>query len=97
MPGVQSAAASWVRLLNDNQFRWPIWIPDHQLITADSNPITSGFSRTMGLVLRAGRTWSTSDDYRPVREAVVSESFARYVFGDVSPNGQNVSTWTDRS
>lgn len=43
----------------------------------------------------AGRTWSPPDDYRPVREAIVSESFARDMFGDVSPIGHNLSTWTD--
>jgi hypothetical protein len=45
----------------------------------------------------AGRTWSRQDDYRPVREAVVSESFARHMFGDASPIGHSLSTWTDHS
>jgi ABC-type antimicrobial peptide transport system permease subunit len=57
--------------------------------------VTSRFFETLGIPLVAGRTWSPQDDYRPVREAMVSESFAHHVLSDLSPIGRSLSTYTD--
>ena len=95
LPGVRSAATSWVTLLDNGKYNWLMAIPGHEQLWVSSNPITSRFFETLNIPLVAGRAWSRQDDYRPVREAVVSESFARYMFGDLSPIGHSLSTWTD--
>jgi predicted permease len=97
LPGVRSAATSWVPLLGGFKFSWPITVPGHETLRVSPNAVTSRFFETLNIPLVAGRTWSRQDDYRPVREVVLSESFARDMFGDVSPIGHNLSTWTDRS
>jgi predicted permease len=97
LPGVRSAATSWTVLLADDKYNWPITVPGHETFRASADPVSSRFFETLNIPMVAGRVWSRDDDYRPVREAVVSESFARYVFGDASPIGHTLSTWTDRS
>jgi len=94
---VRSAATSWATLLADDKYPWPITVPGREALRVSTNPVTSRFFETVNIPLMAGRTWSRQDDYRPVREAVVSESFARYMFGDFNPIGHSLSTWTDRS
>jgi predicted permease len=97
LPGVRSAATSWSVLLASDRYNWPITVPGHETFRASSDPVTSRFFETLSIPLVSGRTWSREDDFRPVREAVVSESFARFGFGDASPIGRTLSTWTDRS
>ena len=95
LPGVQSAAGSQTLLLANDSYNWPITVLHRPTVRVPTNVVTSSFFSTLGIRLMAGRTWSPPDDYRPVREAIVSESFARDMFGDVSPIGHNLSTWTD--
>ena len=95
LPGVQSAAGSQALLLANDWYNWPITAPGRRTVRVSTNVVTSTFFATLGIPLLAGRTWSPPDDYRPVREAIVSESFARDMFGDASPIGQSLSTWTD--
>src|SRR5262249_11486017 len=76
-------------------YNWPITVPGRQTIRVSANVVTSSFFETLGIPLVAGRTWSARDDYQPVREAIVSESFARLMFGDLSPIGHSLSTYTD--
>jgi predicted permease len=97
LPGVRSAATSWVTLLDDDKYDWWMAIPGHERIRVSSNPVTSRFFETLNIPLVAGRIWSRQDDYRPVREAVVSESFARHMFGGIDPVGHSLSTWKDGS
>lgn len=95
LPGVQSAAGSMALLLANDSYDWPITVPGRQTIRVSTNVVTSGFFETLGIPLVLGRTWSPRDDYKPVQEAIVSESFARQMFGDLSPIGYSLSTWTD--
>ncbi len=97
LPGVHSAATSKSILLDHDKYNWPITVPGHETLRVSTNPVTSRFFETLKIPLVAGRTWSRQDDCRPVREAVVSESLARHMFGDVSPIGHRLSTFTDRS
>ena len=96
LPGVRSAATSKAILLADDKYNWPITVPGHETLRVSTNSVTSRFFETLKIPLVAGRAWSRQDDYRQVREAVVSESFSRHMFGDVSPIGHSLSTWTDR-
>jgi predicted permease len=96
LPGVQSVAGSRALLLANDWYNWPITVPGRETVRVSTNVVTSSFFKTLGIPLVGGRTWSRQDDYRPVQEAIVSESFARDMFGDVSPIGRSLSTWTDR-
>jgi putative ABC transport system permease protein len=57
--------------------------------------ITPGYTETLGIPLRRGRTFRESDlvDGAP-RVAIVNETFAKRNFGDADPIGQRVSGWT---
>ncbi|HXA03225.1 MAG TPA: ABC transporter permease, partial [Bryobacteraceae bacterium] len=95
LPGVKSAATSWFTLLSHWQFIWRIKVTGHERLRVTPNVVTSRFFATLHVPLVAGRLWSPQDDYRPVREAVVSESLAHRLFGDANPLGQTFTTWKD--
>jgi hypothetical protein len=78
LPGVRSVAASSATLLDNDKYNWPITVPGHEKFWVSTNPVTSRFFETLNIPLVTGRAWRRQDDYRPVREAVVSESLARY-------------------
>lgn len=52
--------------------------------------VTPGYFETMGIPLRRGRTFDRTDRAGEPEVIVVSESFARHLFGDRDPIGQRV-------
>jgi ABC-type antimicrobial peptide transport system permease subunit len=63
-------------------------------VQAEQISIGADFFNTLGIPVRAGRAF-TPVDTPQIRAVIVSESFARQVFGDSSPIGRQV--WMDKT
>ena len=97
LPGVQSTARSMTLLMTNDAHMWRASIEGREMRAGENvavtwNAVTSRFFDTAGIPLVTGRTWTPQDDDRPTRQAVVSQAFARYFFGDRSPIG-HLLTW----
>jgi hypothetical protein len=90
LPGVDSVAYAIPGPLKTIDSRLPITIP-RAAMTTDAAMMLVGpdFFRTMGMTLLAGRDFSWTDDDGALRVAVVSESFARDVFGSTDAIGRS--------
>ncbi|HXM89829.1 MAG TPA: ABC transporter permease, partial [Candidatus Acidoferrum sp.] len=86
LPGVESASASLLYPMGDyiaeSQFTAdPDANPKAPRQMARSNRITSDFLQTFGIPLLAGRSFNSADSANSPQVFIVSESFARKVFG----------------
>jgi predicted permease len=70
----------------------PYGHPERAQGVTELRPTTSEYFRTLNLSLLAGRTFTSSDDARAPRVAVISETAAKQWWPGVSPIGQRVST-----
>ncbi len=62
---------------------------------ADTTLATPGFFQTLGIPLRAGRTFTPADTATAPRVAVINEAFARRYYRDRSPIGSRVALGND--
>lgn len=95
LPGVRSSARSMALLMTNEAYMWKASIEGREPRAAENlkvtwNVVTSRFFETAGIPLLAGRIWTPQDDDRPTRQAVVSQAFARYFFGEGSPIGHRL-------
>jgi putative ABC transport system permease protein len=100
VPGVESASASLLYPMGDyvaeSQFTAePGADPKAPKQMARSNRITSDFFQTFGIPLLAGRTFNSGDSTNSQQVFIVSESFARKVFGTPNALGKRISTDVD--
>ena len=58
---------------------------------AELNSVTTGYFSTLGIELRAGRTFTALDRDGAPDVAIVSSTFARAHFGDRDPLGARIS------
>ncbi len=93
-PGVEGVAFS-DRLPVEDQFKYAIEL-DSALVPATTGirrstlvNVSSGFFRTFGTSVLAGRDFVPHDFDNP-RAMIVNQSFAKYVLGDRNPIGQRV-------
>ena len=96
IPGVQAAAVmDWLPLTDDHNDT-VMMIEDHPLPSGAVPPdhtqsyVSANYFRTLGIPLREGRTFLRADAERLATEAVVSRSFARRYWNDVSPIGKRL-------
>jgi predicted permease len=83
VPGVQSVSYTMPEPLLGASNRMAIAVHGEGVTTdADVSIVGPGFFRTMGMTLLAGREFAWTDDEHAPHVAVVSESFARDLFGD---------------
>jgi putative ABC transport system permease protein len=97
LPGVESVSASLLYPMGDyiaeSQFTAdPDANPEAPRQMARSNRITSDFLQTFGIPLLTGRSFNSSDSASSPQVFIVSESFARKVFGTPNALGKRVST-----
>jgi predicted permease len=101
LPGVRSVARSQGLLFANDIGSWDTGLEEGESgegenFRVTSNTVSSNFFETVGIPVTEGRVWTAEDDYRPTREAVVSQSFARYFFADRSPLGHVLTSWKDK-
>ena len=97
LPGVESISASLLYPMGDyiaeSQFTAdPGADPKAPRQMVRSNRITPNFLQTFGIPLLAGRDFNSSDSTNSPQVFIVSESFARKVFGTPNAIGKRVST-----
>ena len=96
VPGVQSVAASVVAPATPAPFRFRV-TPADQPQTADSNlepaawfPITADYFKTLRIVVRRGREFTTGDSLASTPVAMVNETLARRLWPGEDPIGREV-------
>jgi len=96
IPGVESVAITSLVPVGGQDEIWSLEIegrppssPD-EYISALHYRVSAGYFATLGIEMRMGREFATSDREGTVRVAVVSESFARDQFPDESPVGKRI-------
>lgn len=97
LPAVRSTARSMTLLMTNDAYVWKANIEGREPRPGENlsvtwNAVSSRFFETAGIPLLAGRVWTPRDDERSTREAVVSQAFARYFFGERNPIG-HLLTW----
>ena len=95
MPGVQHATLASVSPLSGNDDGKGITIPGFVPPSPDDtisnvNTVAPGYFETYGIRVRRGRAIEASDGTAAPHVALVSESAARYYFGDRDPIGQRM-------
>ncbi len=105
LPGVESAALSGIRLIDDNDWENTVSVegyaskPDEDM-NPYMNEISPGFFQTMGIPILMGRDFSEQDNHRIQHDsdpkdtvptvAIVNENFARKFFGERPALGHRV-------
>jgi predicted permease len=96
LPGVTSVSFSTVRVVANESWTDPVTVeggaPSSAKLVAARDAIGPGFFRTLGIPLVAGREFTSADDGRAPRVAIVNESFARFHFGSASPLGRRIGS-----
>lgn len=94
LPGVESAASADTLPLSidqSNSMVYPEDQPDLRMadaMTTSQYHVSPGFFHTLGIPLRAGRDFQTSDTVAAPRVAVVNETFARRILRTENPVGR---------
>jgi predicted permease len=100
VPGVISASASNQGVLNGSDLsglgNGPAIRVEGEAPLSSGPPglrafVAPGFFKTMGIPLVAGREFTEKDTAAAPRVVIVSQTFARYYFGDRNPVGRRVS------
>jgi putative ABC transport system permease protein len=100
LPGVESASASFFYPMGDyvseTQFTAERGAdPKAPRQMARNNGVTPGFFATFGIPLLAGRDFTAADTNASPRPFIVSEAFAKKVFGTTDVLGKPLSTTVD--
>ena len=96
LPGVESVSAGLIYPMSDyiaeSQFTAePATDPKTPGQMVRSNRVTPGFLRTFGMPLLAGRDFNSADKFGSPQVFIVSESFAKKVFGTPDALGKHIS------
>ena len=97
VPVVQSAAMAMILPLSqDDQDRGEFAVAEQgdrarsDQLTSEFRIVTAGYFVTMGIPVRAGRTFADSDTARSQRVVVIDETLARTYFGSAKPMGRHL-------
>jgi len=103
VPGVQSVTFSKHPLLawsstTDSAFVAGVLGPDGKPLERDTkvHNVRENFLQTMEIPLRGGRNFTTQDDTRAPKIAIVNKLFAQVYFGDQNPIGKQFSFSPDK-
>jgi predicted permease len=95
LPGVKSVASATQVLTTDPW--WTGFMPDpslgpapEKMPIASANIVQPGYFETMGIALRAGRTFDASDVAGREQVAIIGESLARQRYGGTNPLGRKI-------
>jgi predicted permease len=98
-PGVESAAAAAIRVLDDDWWSSAVTVEGRAAAPGDPSPnfnlVSSGYFTTLGIPLLAGRDFSAGDADSAQGVAIVNESFVRSYFGGKSPPGRRLALGND--
>jgi len=94
LPGVRSASLSWIAPFSDTDWRMRVLVDGHtpapstEPTSARIDAVSAGYFETMGMILAAGRTFTTDDNESAPPVALVNEAFVRRFIADASPIGK---------
>jgi putative ABC transport system permease protein len=95
VPGVQSASIGYDHPLQANwgdsfEIEGRVAATDARSLTANFNPISHEYFRTVGMQLISGRAFTTLDDPDHPGVVIVNEAFARTYFPNENPLGRRL-------
>ena len=93
LPGVRSAVFSQRILVESSPNPMGIRVRNEQLLFP-FNIISEGYFRTLGIPLVAGRDFTSSDDDRSTRVAIVSLALSRKIWPNEEPIGKEIGPYT---
>jgi predicted permease len=99
LPGVQSVAATQKLPLKGSGDNWGLGIPgrtDLRGVTTAFRMVTRDYFATLGIPLRAGRTFEPSDREGSRRVVVINEALAAKFFPGQDPLGRAIQTFDDQ-
>jgi putative ABC transport system permease protein len=102
LPGIEAAGMANNPVLTNSDWESAILVGGRENKPGEAansyiNRVSRGYFKTLGIHLLSGRTFRESDTADSPKVVVVSESFARYYFGQRSPLGQRIGRGFDRS
>jgi predicted permease len=102
LPGIEAAGMANNPVLTNSDWESAILVDGRENKPGEAansyiNRVSRGYFKSLGIHLLAGRTFRESDTADSPKVVVVSESFAKYYFGQRSPIGQRIGRGFDRS
>lgn len=102
IPGIEAAGMANNPVLTNSNWQSPVLVDDRENKPGEAansyvNRVSRGYFKTLGIHLLSGRTFRESDTADSPKVVVVSESFARYYFGQQSAIGHHIARGYDRS
>jgi predicted permease len=102
LPGLEAAGMANNPVLTNSDWESAILVEGRENKPGEAansyiNRVSRGYFKSLGIHLLAGRTFRESDTADSPKVVVVSESFAKYYFGQRSPIGQRIGRGFDRS
>jgi predicted permease len=101
LPGVEHAAAIMglpMGTMGSNGYynvRGGLPVDPNHPAQSDFSVASAGYFRTMGIPMKAGRDFSSQDNYDGQFVAIISESLAKQSFGDANPIGKTIQCGLD--
>jgi predicted permease len=94
-PGVKSAGFAMVPVLSGDEWDSTMSVEGHKNLDNEDNQafmngLSTGYWKTMGAPLVAGRDFDDRDAGKDVTVAIVNRKFATHFFGDKSPLGRHI-------
>lgn len=102
LPNVEAAGVAANPVLADSDWESIIKVEGHENKPGEAthayvNRVSPGYFRALGIHLLSGRTFRENDTVNSPKVVVVSESFARYYFGQQSAIGHRIGRGYDPS
>ncbi len=102
LPGVEAAGIASNPVLTDSDWESTVLVEGHQNKPGEAthayiNRVSPGYFKTLGIHLLSGRTFRDSDSSDMPKVVVVSQSFARYYFGQQPSIGRRMGRGFDPS
>ncbi|MGH9581941.1 MAG: FtsX-like permease family protein, partial [Bryobacteraceae bacterium] len=100
LPGVRSVAGAWAGVMHGIGLGTTVVpegevLPKKTFLNTSANNVTTGYFRTLGIPLLAGRTLEETDRDRKPQPLVVNEAFAKKFFPHQNPIGKAIVYGTD--
>jgi predicted permease len=95
-PEVESVALATVVPLTGTTSKMPVRVGERDNAGVNSNTITPGFFRTMGIPLVRGRAFSDADVAGAPRVGIINESMARRFWPGKNPLGEEIGVGPER-
>jgi predicted permease len=100
MPGVTAATLSDNMPLSSGGNQWFVYrwgttdfVPAHMAFSAITYNVVPGYLQTVQTTLLAGRDFTWHDDKNAPNVAIVNQTFARMLYGNLSPIAQKFALW----